>query len=193
MTIAKQDIENMKMLATRCYERKVVANGRLARVKSMLIESQIAGHITLVDFYRITSLMSSQMRARLWEKYFIEKYGFLRVRVKENRGDMTKHGKYYEYKASGFNADGKLHLVQLRPWQNCDYIVQAISGDGAKTYHLTKARMMQEIAANKATPAHGTQSANAQNQNIEWRMSLSQNTVRDTWGKYLAADPAQIR
>ena len=123
-------------------------------------------------FYNITSALSPQSRSPLWEKYFIQKYDCRSVNHNEDRGDLEKDGRYYEYKASGFNRDNALHIVQIKFWQNCDYIVQSISSYGIITFILTHDQMIQEAIRCKTTSAHGTRSVTTLNKRNELRMIL---------------------
>ncbi|MDE0638409.1 MAG: hypothetical protein OXI43_21415 [Candidatus Poribacteria bacterium] len=118
----------------------------------------------------------------MWEKYFIEKHDCERVNKNEKRGDLQKNGRYYEYKSSGYNQDNSVHIVQIRPWQDCDYIVQSISDDGAITFVLMHAEMMLEMQKLKAARAHGTQ-ALVNNENIEYRMTLKRDS--EHWNRWI--------
>ena len=82
---------------------------------------------------------------------------------------------------SGYNQNNAVNIVQVRPWQDCDYIIQSISDDRATTFVLTHAEMMLEMERLKASRAHGTQ-ALVNNENIEYRMSLKRDSVDwDRW------------
>ena len=110
----------------------------------------------------------------MWENYFIKKHGCERVRKEEDRGDFKKNGRYYEYKSSGYNQDNSVHMLQIRPWQDCDYIIQSITDDGATTFVLTHAEMMFEMKKLNASPAHGTKEVVADNEKIEYMMRLKE-------------------
>ncbi|RKU29707.1 hypothetical protein C6499_07960, partial [Candidatus Poribacteria bacterium] len=103
---------------------------------NLTIEEQI---ISEQDFYKISSVLLTQSRSPLWENYFIKKHDCERVSKNENRGDLKKNGGYYEYKSSGYNQNNSVNILQIRPWQDCDYIIQSISDDGATTFVLTHA------------------------------------------------------
>ena len=152
------------------------------QVKDHLIEMVMSGDITEQEFYKISSLLLSQSRSPLWQNYFRTKHGYEKVPAKEDRGDFKKNGKYYEYKSSGFNQNNAIHIIQIRPWQKCDYIVQSISDKGAVTFILEHEQMMEEIEILKAQRAHGTARAVAFNVNIELRMSIQiGSTDWDRW------------
>jgi hypothetical protein len=73
-------------------------------------------------------------------------------------------------------------MVQIRPWQDCNYIIQSISDDGATTFVLTHVEMMLEMKKLKASRAHGTQ-ALVNNENIEYRMTLKRNSAH--WNRWI--------
>ena len=144
----------------------------------LTIEDQV---ISEQDFYKISSVLSTQSRSPLWENYFIKKHDCERIRKEEDRGDFKKNGIYYEYKCSGYNQNNSVNIIQIRPWQNCNYIIQSISDDGAITFVLSHAEMMVEMEKLKATRAHGTQ-ALVNNKNIEYRMTLKVDSADwDRW------------
>ena len=146
----------------------------------LTIEEQV---ISERDFYKISSVLSTQSRSPLWENYFIKKHDCERVRKEEDRGDFKKNGRYYEYKSSGYNQDNSVHMLQIRPWQDCDYIIQSISDDGATTFVLTHAEMMLEMKKLKASPAHGTKEVVADNEKIEYMMRLKRDSA--DWQRWI--------
>ncbi len=161
--------------------RKVLNNVVSIRKKliDLTIEEQV---ISEQDFYKISSVLSTQSRSPLWENYFIKKHDCERVSKSEDRGDFKKNGKYYEYKSSGYNQDNSVHILQIRPWQDCDYIIQSISDDGATTFVLKHAEMIIEMGKLKAYPAHGTRKALVNNENIEYMMTVKRNSADwDRW------------
>ena len=101
------------------------------------------------------------------------------VSAKLNRGDyLNKKGRPVEMKTSILTSDeSKMHLVQIRPWQNTDYhcVVLDMRGNEIVPYAfmLTKEQMAKELFIFKATSAHGTVKANAKNKNIEKRFSIN--------------------
>ena len=146
----------------------------------LTLEEQV---ISEQDFYKISSVLSTQSRSPLWENYFIKKHDCERVRKEEDRGDFKKNSRYYEYKSSGYNQDNSVHMLQIRPWQDCDYIIQSISDDGATTFVLTHAEMMFEMKKLKASPAHGTRKALVNNENIEYMMALKRDSA--DWQRWI--------
>ena len=150
-------------------------------IKNALIDLTFEQEISEQDFYKISSVLTPQSRSPLWQNYFIKKHGCEKVSKDENRGDLKKNSRYYEYKCSGYNQSNAVNIVQIRPWQDCDYIIQSISDDGATTFVLTHAEMMLEMEKLKASRAHGTQ-ALVNNENIEYRMTLKRNSADwDRW------------
>jgi len=99
------------------------------------------------------------------------------------QGDFLKDGIYYEYKASGFNEGDALHIVQIREWQNCDYIVQKITSNEVYTFRLNKDQMKREIILCNAQSAHGTPLANKHSENIEMRISIAMDS--QNWHRWI--------
>ena len=97
----------------------------------------------------------------------------------ENKGDIEKSGKFYEYKASGFNQDRGLHSVQIRLWHDCGYVIQSISEQGAITFVLTHDQMKRETGLLSAQSTHGTKNITSENKLNERRMTVKRNT--DDW------------
>ena len=150
-------------------------------IKNELIDLTLKQEISEQDFYKISSVLNPQSRSPLWENYFIKKHDCERVSKDENRGDFKKNDRCYEYKSSGYNQNNSVNIVQIRPWQDCDYIIQSISDDGATTFVLTHAEMMLEMDKLKTSRAHGTQ-ALVNNENIEYRMTLKRDSTDwDRW------------
>ena len=160
--------------------RKVLSSA--VSIKDKLIDLAFEQVISEQEFYKISSILAPQSRSPMWEKYFIKKHDCDKVNKNQERGDLKKNGRYYEYKCSGYNQDNAVHIVQIRPWQNCDYIVQSISDNGAITYVLTHSEMMLEMKLLKASRAHGTKVLR-NNENIEFRMTLKIDS--DDWQRWI--------
>lgn len=141
-------------------------------IKDKLIDLTLGQEISEQDFYKISSILTPQSRSPLWEKYFIRKHDCKKVNKNEDSGDLKKNGRYYEYKCSGYNQNNSVNILQIRPWQDCDYIIQWISDDGATTFVLTHAEMKLEMKNLKARPAHGTKTALEDNRNVEFGMRV---------------------
>ena len=142
-------------------------------LRKSLIDLTIENKITEKTFYKITSLLSPQSRSIIWQNYYIKKNDCIKVAVNKDRGDFIKNEEYFEYKASGFNSDNSLHIVQIREWQNCSYIIQSIENTGKVwTFKLTADEMKREVTLCKASVAHGTKTSNIKNKNIEKRMTI---------------------
>ena len=165
-------------------ESRRVLNSVVSIRKNLIdltLEEQV---ISEQNFYKMSSVLSTQSRSPLWENYFIKKHNCERVSKNEDRGDFKKNGRYYEYKSSGYNQNNSVNMLQIRPWQDCDYIIQSISDDGATTFVLTHAEMMLEMQRLKASPAHGTRKALEDNKTIEYMMNLQRDSVDwDRWIK----------
>ena len=155
-------------------------------IRGDLITATIDGKIKESDFYRVTSLLTSQSRSTLYESYYIKKHEHTKVPSHEGKGDfIDAHGRYYEYKVSGENDDNALHIVQIRPHQNVSYIVQRIMNDTNKifTFKLTKRQMQKEIKK-IGQSAHGTKKAVRGNITREYRMTIPHQSA--DWDRWVA-------
>ena len=187
----KSNVMNQKELnETISFVLENIDNSRIvlnsvASIRDQLIDLTLEKQkISEQNFYKISSVLSTQARSPLWENYFIKKHGCERVNKSEDRGDFKKNGRYYEYKSSGYNLRNSVHLLQLRPWQDCDYIIQSISDDGAITFVLTHAEMKLEMEQLKASPAHGTKEVVADNKKIEYMMSIERGSA--DWNRWIS-------
>lgn len=152
-------------------------------IREELIDLTLNQVITEQEFYIISSVLSPQSRSPLWENYFIKKYDCEKVSKNENRGDLKKNNRYYEYKSSGYSQANSIRIVQIRPWQECDYIIQSISDDGAITFVLTREKMKIEIQKLKAASAHGTPEALVDTKNKELAMTLKKDST--DWNRWI--------
>ena len=74
--------------------------------------------------YCLSSNISSQKYGPLLEKFFQEKFQYLKNDSKECTGDCRKEGKNYEIKVSlGGMTYSKYNYVQLRPSHDCDFYI----------------------------------------------------------------------
>ena len=169
--------ETISFILDNIDSSRIVMNS-VASIRHQLIDLTIEEQvISEQDFYKISSVLSTQSRSPLWENYFIKKHDCERVNKSEDRGDFKKNDKYYEYKSSGYNLRNSVHLLQIRPWQDCDYIIQSISDDGETTFVLTHAEMMLEMERLKASAAHGTKEVVADNKKIEYMMTVERDSA----------------
>ena len=174
--------ETISFILKNIDNSRMVLNS-VASIRDKLIDLTFDEVISEGDFYRISSILTPQSRSPMWQNYFIQKYDCEKVSKNVDRGDLKKNGRYYEYKASGYNLGNSVNIVQIRPWQDCDYIVQAISDDGATTFVLTHEEMMLEMKVLNASVAHGTKTVVSDNKKIEYRMTL--NIGSDDWNRWI--------
>ena len=153
------------------------------RVKDELIDLAFEQEISERDFYKVSSVLTPQSRSPLWQNYFIKKHDCEKVSKNENRGDFKKNGTYYEYKCSGDNQKNSVNILQIRPWQDCDYIIQSISDDRAITFVLKHAEMILEMERLKASPIHGTPKALEDNKTIEYGMRVKRGSA--DWHRWI--------
>ncbi len=174
--------ETISFILENIDNSRIVLNS-VASIRDQLIDLTLEKQeISEQDFYEISSVLSTQSRSPLWENYFIKKHDCERVSKNEDRGDFKKNGRYYEYKSSGYNLGNSVNMLQIRPWQDCDYIIQSVSDNGATTFVLTHAEMMLEMKKLKASPAHGTRKALENNTTVEYMMSVERDSADwDRW------------
>lgn len=153
------------------------------RIRKRLVDLAMAGKISERDFYRITSVLAPPSRSSLWQNYFIKANGGRRVKATDNQGDFEKNGTFYEYKASGFNEGNVVNIVQIRLWQNCDYVVQSVSDNGAVTFMLDHEEMRLETELVPASAAHGTRLVTGESQHVELRMTFGRDS--DVWKRWV--------
>ncbi len=70
-------------------------------IRKKLIDLTIRRVISEQDFYKISSVLSSQSRSPMWENYFIKKHDCEKVKISENRGDFKKNDIYKAARAHG--------------------------------------------------------------------------------------------
>ena len=153
------------------------------QIRKYLINLTLENEISEQDFYRISSILSPQSRSPMWQNYFIHKYECTKIPAQKDRGDFIKNDKYYECKASGYNQDNAIHIVQIRLWQSCDYIIQYMSDEGAMTFLLTHENMKEETDKLNASSAHGTQTVSQVDNYDELRMTIKLQS--DDWNRWM--------
>ena len=158
------------------------ALGNLHSVRKGLAELCLSGSISEKEFYKVCSLLSPHSRSTQNKKFFLKKNRGTHVKANEEKGNLKIDGKHYIYKSS-CNDDGKVHIVQTRSWQNCDYIIQHIEIDKCvTTFVLTHAEMESESTLLGGS-AHGSKKANKKNKNVEKRMTFTMNDP--TWKRWI--------
>lgn len=127
----------------------------------------------------------------------IDELRFTRLPANKGQGDFQdSYGDYCELKVSmskktlleGSKNKGKIHLVQIRPWQNSHYYFMSFiiteSDVYAICFRLNHSQMVQELELTNAAAAHGTKEANESNKNIERRLTLTVNADNDIFKRW---------
>ena len=166
------NIDNYKKITRYAYQ-----------IRKYLVDWVLKQKLSESNMYKITSTLKPQSRSAIWQNYFIAKHKCKKIQATKDAGDFEKDSKNYEYKASGFNEDGHLHVVQIRLWQNCDYIIQSISDKKVITFLLSHNNMKEEVNLCKASSAHGTKATNKKKSNIERRFTVKQDT--EDWERWV--------
>ena len=153
------------------------------KIRGNLIDLALNGHIVEREFYKISSLLTPQSRSFIWQNYFVAKHNCKSINRNENKGDFEKNGRSYEYKASGYNQDNSVNIIQIRLWQDCDYVIQAISDESVVTFVLTHRQMEEETKRLKVSSAHGTPAVTSVNPRNELRMTLRRDS--EDWDRWM--------
>lgn len=163
--------------------RMKIAQSLIESCNGDLTKCSLADYITMSG----NGMFSPQKRTKFLEDKMIEVFSWKPVSSSVGRGDyIDSNGKYFELKCSSSNESNKIHMLQIRPWQDIDYyLVIYFDLDDyrkSKAYILSKNDMIDEI--NKSSSAtHGTKIANMQNKNVEYSIHLP---IDNEWdGKYL--------
>ena len=118
-------------------------------------------------------LLTSQSYGPLMEKLHIRHYNkFLsKVPATKDLGDYKNtSGRHWEYKFSITNEKGNINFVQLRPWQQVDYVFEVLQLDDTLELYLVPKKEMQSLLDQHGHGAHGTKEANLGNKNVEYAL-----------------------
>lgn len=132
--------------------------------------------LPLIDFAKAMLCLNPQSYGSRVDKRLSEILGLLPTND-QDRGDRKSiNGKYLEWKGSFFTSSNTaLNLVQIRPWQNIDYIyyafdMRSLNDIKMQLFYLTKNQMDSELV--KASSAHGTKESNKDNKNKELALRI---------------------
>jgi len=129
--------------------------------------------LALIDFAKAMLCLNSQSYGSRIDKRLSEYLNLLKSNDSDRGDRMSVKKEYYEWKGSFFTSSNiTLNLVQLRPWQDTNYIffvfdMRDLSNVKMQFFYLSKAQMELEISNCKTSMAHGTKSSNANHDNIE--------------------------
>ena len=151
------------------------------------------------DFFikKMMCLTPQSYGARI-QNYIAEKFNLQKVIQAKGKGDWKNSmQQHYEVKVSIITGNNdSLNVVQIRPWQEISgYYLVAIdtrtSPFKSFVFHLSKNEMSIECEK-LASSAHGTKSANSNNENVELRFSVKISETDPTFigwcSKYLQKD-----
>lgn len=141
--------------------------------------------VSLFDIITISGcgLFSPQKRTSFLEAKMKDMFSWTKVKPTEDRGDYIDcNDKYFELKCSSTNDNNTINILQIRPWQKVDYYrvvyFDLYEPKNSKAYILTKEQMFTEVKK-IGSPTHGTKTANALNENIEYSIHLPLNNEWD--------------
>lgn len=169
------------MLVSEVKKRNDILLAKLLKIEEALklvedknISIEDCGNAEL--YYFSTSSLSAQAKAPMGEKFVCRQLGLQRVSSREGRGD-AKHsnGCYYEFKNSFTNQAENLNIRQLRLWQEVDFYycfyINEENLDKSVFFVLSKEEMIHEVELCGGF-THGTISANSQNLNNEYSITI---------------------
>ena len=114
-------------------------------------------------FWMLT-MMSPPPRGSLMEKRHIKKHPKLLTKIGTDvqRGDfVTKSGSYYEYKFSLVNEKRNCCFLQIRLFQDCDYILEVYDSIEKEFYiFLVPHEEMKQLIKEHGRITHGTEKDN---------------------------------
>jgi hypothetical protein len=129
------------------------------------------------DFVTKLLFLTPQSYGARLQAYLIKRFGLKPATSKDSGDFVDQFNQPHELKASLITpTNDNLNLVQIRPWQDVDYYCVAIDTRSAPykeyVFVLNKEQMLEETFTLRATAAHGTKTANENNNKIELRMSV---------------------
>lgn len=142
----------------------------------------------MVQFFDAMSVLSPQSYGPRIQNRLIKELGLSPLKASDNKGDAinSTNNVCYEIKVSIISASNKcLNLVQIRLWQNVNYICVYYDSSSKKieAFELTHEQMEQECKL-LGHSAHGTKLANENNQNKEIRLSLKIDKNDETYCRW---------
>lgn len=163
---------------------------KIERVEKILEEQrELSNSTDLMDiepnlFFYCLSLLSTQQKAPLCEKYVVKQLKGERVKSSLDRGDFKIDEKYYELKCSFNNKDKNLNIRQIRLYQDVDYYlcgyIDTFCLNKSYFYILTKIEMEKEVRM-LGSFTHGTKTAQKEKGNSEYSITIPINPLNDTF------------
>lgn len=131
----------------------------------------------IIFFALLKTYNTPQKKSPIAQSFIIKKLGGREVSPSENCGDFILDNKKIELKVSFTNAAETLNIRQIRPWQDVDFYycfyIDENNINNSNFYILSKEEMNFEIEL-CGSATHGTKTANENNQNIEYSITIPQ-------------------
>ena len=138
-------------------------------------DKRLVEELDYKTFLSILSFKSAQFNSPCYERR-LQLKGCKKIPPSENKGDFKfpMFEKNIELKMSFSNKENKINIRQIRIWQDCDYIICFCDFNNInhKCYFLTHEQMMEEVKK-RGSATHGTLTANKENKNIEYSITLN--------------------
>lgn len=122
----------------------------------------------------------------------IEKNNFEKVSASEDKGDFSKDGKLFEFKASILTPSNTgANFVNIRQYQQidgyyCIVIDTNVSPYKTTQFYLSKDEMDKELKLLKANASNGTIASNKDNKNVSYRFTINFATKNETAVRWLS-------
>lgn len=138
--------------------------------------------LLLPDFIKAMLCLNPQSYGSRIDKRLSEHLNLSKSDNKDRGDRKSANDEYLEWKGSFFtSSNSTLNLVQVRPWQDTNYIYYAfdmrnLSDIKMQFFYLSKDQMILEIENCKTSVAHGTKGSNANHDNIELALRIDANS-----------------
>jgi len=139
--------------------------------------------LSFPDFMKAMACLNPQSSGGRIENRLSNLLGLTRTNNPDRGDRRSKNLEYIEFKGSIITSSNKnLNLVQIRPWQDVNYIfyiydIRDMSAPILRLLSLNKEQMSSEVIKCGVTSAHGTKTANSDNHNIELALRLEADSI----------------
>lgn len=166
-----------KSILKSMYTGQMLALQRSLEALDSMNES-IEDNVNYETLNLITQPMNVSAKHTTMKKFVLNKLGGIPVNASVNKGNMMIGNQYYAFKFSS-NSKDKVHIKQIRQWQNINgYIIcytKATTNEHF-CFKLSKAQMRGLLDV-YGTYCHGTARANRHNRNVEYALTVSSDVL----------------
>jgi hypothetical protein len=153
--------------------------------KTALNDKNFAFDKPMNEFAKYMRPLTTQMSGSRFENKIAYDLDLQKSKDKDRGDSFSKNKNYFEIKASLITTTNKnLNIVQIRPWQDVNYIVFVydFNNNNGHFLYIKNDQMHEEINLSKNalgikfSNAHGTKKSNYNNDNVELRSSILYNS-----------------